>query len=257
MHICSWGTEHNLVCSHAQIEGYIHRENNHLCDDAVFCKLTDRYLFYGLADGQSGAAYGMEGGRACLEMISEYIDSVGVETFIEVPFPDELPCTFVKTIRRKLFALANDKNSDLREFASTFLAIAIDLKSGNYMLLHLGDGCVLSIPCDGDPAVISAPDNGVTCCHTWRTTSENAVSHFRVTFGSLENKKRIILLSDGAVCFCRGRRIPWRMTELLKNRSWQQLHDCLIRSNPVDDATCIILDICRNAKGAAGHRKEP
>lgn len=237
------GATHNILCSHAQLEGTIHRQHQQRCEDAVFCNLTEKYLFYGLADGQGGTAYGLEGGRACLEAISQYIDSNGIEKLIESPFPDELPCAFVQALRRKLASLAHDQNADLKEFASTFLAIAIDLNSRKYMILHLGDGCAISIPHTGEPAVISGPDNGITSCHTWLTTSENAVPHFHVTFGSLEAKKRILLLSDGATCFCRGRNIPRRVKELIKTGSQLQLHDCLMQSNPIDDATCIVLDV--------------
>ena len=239
------GVTHNIICSHVQLEGTIHRQHQQPGEDAVLHHLTDRYLFYGLADGQSGVAYGLEGGRACLEAISQYIDSNGIEKLIDAPFPDELPCAFVQALRRKLASLAHEQNADLKEFASTFLAIAIDLNSGKYMMLHLGDGCAIHLPHTGDPMVVSAPDNGLTSCHTWLTTSENIVPHFHVTFGSLTSTKRILLLSDGATCFCRGRNIPRQAKELIKNRSQLQLHDCLMQSNPIDDATCIVLDVCK------------
>ena len=117
--------------------------------------------------------------------------------------------------------------------------------NGKYMMLHLGDGCAIHLPHTGDPMVVSAPDNGLTSCHTWLTTSENIVPHFHVTFGSLTSTKRILLLSDGATCFCRGRNIPRQAKELIKNRSQLQLQDCLMQSNPIDDATCIVLDVCK------------
>lgn len=244
MNVYSCRNCQNMICSHAQIEGSIHRQQDRPCEDAVFHRFTDRYLFYGLADGQSGTACGAEGGQACLEAISDYIDSAGMERFLDTPFRDELPCGFVQVLRRKLSALADGRGMDLKEFSSTFLAIAIDLKTGKYMLLHLGDGCAIGIPHTGDPFLLSEPENGLTSCHTWLTTSANAVTHFRVAFGSLDAGKRLILLSDGATCFCRGRNIPWRAKELMKNGSRQQLQECLLQSDPSDDATCIVLDIC-------------
>lgn len=207
---------------------------------------TRDYLFYGLADGQSGAKYGAEGGRACLEAISNFIESVGIENLLNAAFPDELPCAFVKAFRQELVPLAESNSVSLNEFASTLLAIAVDLQNGKYILLHLGDGCVISIPNAGDPALSSAPENGITTHHTWLTTSENAISHFRVTFGAFANKKRLLLMSDGATCFCRGREIPWRAKDLLKDSSHSEIYDRLIQSNPVDDATCITLDFCES-----------
>ena len=237
------GVYYNINFSHAQIKGSYHQQNQHPCEDVVLMRTTRDYLFYGLADGQSGAKNGTAGGQVCLKAISSFIESVGIENLLNAPFPDELPCTFVKAFRKELVPLAESNSASINEFASTLLAIAVDLRNGKYILLHLGDGCVISIPHTGDPIPISAPENGITSHHTWLTTSENAVSHFRVTFGSFTNKRRLLLMSDGATCFCRGREIPWRAKDLLKESSHSEIYDRLIQSNPVDDATCIILDI--------------
>lgn len=231
-----------ITISHAQVEGNTKRQTHVPCEDVVFKGITKEFLLYGLADGQSGTQYGAAGGQACLEAIFGLISSVGIETLIHSPFPDELPCLFVQTIRKVLLPMANSKNTDLKEFASTLLIIAVSLKSGQYILLHLGDGYAISIPNTGDPALISKPDTGLTSRHTWLTTSDNAIPHFYVTFGSIENKKRILLVSDGAVCFCRGQHIPWRAKDLLTDGSQLQLHEYLMQSEPLDDATYIVLD---------------
>lgn len=234
-----------VMVSWAQAEGLCRRENNQSCDDTVFLCVTPDYLFCGLADGQSGARYGGAGGRICLEAISDYISSIGVGNFIDAPFPDEHPCTLTKIYRQKLLHLSESKAAPMKEFASTLLAIAVDLNTGKFALLHLGDGCAVGIPHSGDPTLISSPENGLSLCHTWLTTSENAVSHFRIRFGSLENKKRILILSDGATCLCKGRNIPWRAKKLMKYGGQTELLERLILSKPADDATCILLE-CRN-----------
>lgn len=233
-----------VTVSWVQTEGSHHRENHQPCEDAVFLCTTPDYLFCGLADGQSGTLYGSVGGRACLEAISDHIASIGIGNFIDAPFPDEHPCSVTKIVRQKLLYLSESRSAPLKEFSSTLLAIAIDLKNGKFALLHLGDGCAVSVPLSGELAIISSPDNGPSLCHTWLTTSENAVSHFRIRFGSLENKKRILLLSDGATCLCKGRNIPWRAKELLKYSGPSELQEQLILSKPTDDATCILLECC-------------
>lgn len=234
-----------ITVSWGQTEGSYHREKNQACEDTVFLCTTPDYLFCGLADGQSGTLYGSVGGRACLEAISDYISSMGIGNFIDAPFPDEHPCSLTKIYRQKLLHLSESKATPMKEFASTLLAIAVDLKTGKFALLHLGDGCAISIPLSGEPTIISAPDNGLSLCHTWLTTSENAVSHFRIRFGSLDNKKRILILSDGATCLCKGQNIPWRAKELLKHGGQEDLLEQLILSKPTDDATCILLE-CHN-----------
>ena len=246
MNTITLGSRYDIVTSHAQVKGSKHRRNQQTCEDVVLIRATNDYLFCGLADGQSDTKYGVDGGRKCLEAIFDYIGSTGSDNLLNTPFPDELPCAFVKSYRKELLPLAESNSTSINEFASTLLAIAVDLRNGKYILLHLGDGCVISIPRTGDPIPISAPENGITSYHTWLTTSDSAVSHFRVTFGSFANKRRLLLMSDGATCFCRGREIPWRAKDLLKESSHSEIYDRLIQSNPVDDATCIILDICKS-----------
>lgn len=237
------GSCRDLVISHAQVGGSRRHRDPHTCEDVIWMQTSGDHLFCGLADGQSGAKHGAEGGKVCLEAISEFIDSVGIGNLLNTPFPDELPCAFVKVFRKKLLSLAERHAADINEFASTLLAVAVDLQSGNYILLHLGDGCAISIPHTGDPIPISTPDNGITSQHTWLTTSDNAVSHFRVTFGSFSNKKRLLLISDGATCICRGREIPRKSKDLLKDSCHIRIYEHLIQSNPTDDATCIIFDV--------------
>lgn len=232
----------NIIFSYAQIEGNIHRQNFQSCEDVLFIRSTQDFLFCGIADGQSNTKYGAEGGLNCLEAVFNYIAARGVDNLLNIPFPDELPCMFVKEFRKKLLTLAEIKNMDLKEFASTLLAIVVDLKSRKYMILHIGDGCALGVQNTGDVAIISPPDNGITLHHTWLTTSPHAVAHLRVTFGILEYQKRILLTSDGATCFCRGNNISWRSKELIKNGTQLELQNYLLSSNPSDDASCIILD---------------
>ena len=235
-------TYQNITFSHAQIQGSRHRKNQLPCEDVVLMRDTSDYLFYGLADGQSGTRYGAEGGEVCLNAVFDYVALEGIKSVLDTPFPDELPCAIVKSFRGKLLPLAQNRSISLREFASTLLAIIIDRKTGKYMLIHLGDGYAISIPSTGESTVISAPDSGLSVYHTWLTTSDNAVSHLHVSFGSLDNRKRILMITDGATCFCRNGDIPWRTKDLLKNSTQQELCEYLMLSEPIDDATCIVLD---------------
>lgn len=240
------GPNHSIVVSYAQIEGTHHHKKHLASEDVVFIRKTQDYLFCGLADGQSNTKYGARGGGVCLEAVSNYIESVGIHALIHFPFPDELPCTIVKAFRKELLSLAESTHESMKEFASTFLAVAVDLRTGEYMLLHLGDGCAIGIPHVGEPVFISNPDNSFAPNQTWLTASDNVISHFRISFGSIKNKKRLLLMSDGATCFCRGRNIPWRAKELLTSGNHAQLQNHLILSNPIDDASCIFLDFCNN-----------
>ena len=237
------GYSRSITVSQALTEGLRHRNAQQPSQDSVLLRAAGDFLFCGIADGQSGTRYGAEGGRACLEAVFEYLESAGPDSLIHGPFPDELPCMVVRSYRQRLIQLSRQYGADFKEFASTLLVIVANLRTGEYLLLHLGDGCAISIPRAGEPAILSGPDTGLTACHTWLTTSDHAVNHLRVRFGSLENKKRLLILSDGATCFCRGTNILWRTKELLKNGTSAQLRDRLLQSAPIDDAACLILDL--------------
>lgn len=232
-----------IKLSYTQVRGHLHRERDKPCEDIIVERSHPEYVFCGIADGKSGAEFGAEGGRASLETTADYIHELGIRNLIHAPFPDELPCMMVKEIRKRLLALAGEKQAELQDFASTLLAIAVDRSTGDYMLLHLGDGCALSIPETGDAAILSPPENGLSFNHTWHTTSDHAVAHLHIRFGSLEGKTRILLLSDGAVCLCRGGNILRRVMPLLRQGNESQLRAYLEGSNPADDASCVILEL--------------
>lgn len=232
-----------MKLSYVQVPGRLHRERDEPCGDIIVVQSHPEYLFCGIADGKSGAEFGAEGGRASLEAVAAYIHALGIGNLIHAPFPDELPCMMVKEIRKRLLGLSREKKAELQSFASTLLAIAVDRSAGEYMLLHLGDGCALGIPETGDAAVLSPPENGLSFNHTWLTTSDCAVAHLHIRFGSLEGKTRILLLSDGASCLCGSGNIPRRAKPLLKDGSASQLRAYLKSSNPADDASCILLEL--------------
>lgn len=252
MNPVSCGNCRELIVSAVRTEGARHRRNRQPCEDVIWMRTTRDYLFCGLADGQSGTKYGPEGGRICLEAVADYIDSAGIAAILEAPFPDELPCAMVKAFRRQLLSFAQSSAVSRKELASTLLAVVVERKTGNYVLLHLGDGYAVSVPQAGDPVLISAPENGIASYHTWLTTSDTAVAHLRVTFGTLEDKKRLLLATDGAVCFCRGRNLMGRAKELLKDAGQSRILEYLQQSDPVDDAACIVMDVQKTDIEKAG-----
>lgn len=214
-----------------------------VCRDVVFLKFKGKLLFAGIADGKAEACHGPEGGKAALEALVDYIASVGVEELAHTRFPDALPCKMVSVFRSTLEELAQSCPAPFGEFASTLLLLAVDVETGRYLSLHLGDGCMLGVSQQGDIALISPPENGLTVYHTWLTTSDQAVSHFRIAHGYVHGKRRMLLMSDGATCFCWNRTVPGRARELLASAPPQELHQRLVQSQPSDDASCILLEL--------------
>lgn len=173
------------------------------CQDVTFFQQQQDLLFAGIADGKTAAPYGAEGGYAALQAVADHIAKAGLDAFLAAPFQD---------------------------FASTLLLLTLDLKTGRYLSVHLGSGCVLGVSPSEKIGFISPPEYGLTVYHTWLTTSHNAISHLRLSSGSIERKKRILLLSNGADCLYRHGSVPLRARNAIAQNSPEALHSRLSQS---------------------------
>ena len=238
------GTSRTVDVSYIQITGYTHRDNNQPCEDVLYMKNTGQLIICAIADGQSNTRYGAQGGEMCLKAVADYLEQTGISNITDYPFPDELPYIIIRMLRKRLLVLANNENADFKEFASTLLVVAVDMVHNTYAVVHLGDGCVIDVTTENNVGLLSEPDNEMMNNRTWLTTSSNAIARFRIITGSLSNKKRLVLLSDGATCFCRGRNIPFQAKECISTGESEELLHQLADSDPKDDASCIIVDLC-------------
>lgn len=212
------------------------------CEDMIYIRETPEFVFYGIADGQSGKSHGADGGYACLEAAADYIQRRGVSGLIDAPFPDELPCMLTRIIRRRLLSLAGEQGGSFSDYASTLLAVAVDPVTCQYVLLHLGDGCAIGVQRDNALLILSPPENGSTKQYTWLTTGLDAVSHMRLAFGTLQGKRRMLLLSDGANCLCRGKNLLRQARELILTGTQEEIMRYLNDAKLSDDASGIVLD---------------
>lgn len=231
-----------------RMTGREHQKQNMPCEDVLYIRETPGFSFYGIADGQSGTSRGAEGGMACLEAVAAYVQSYGIRNMACMRFPDEGPYMIMREIRKTLLTLSEKEKCDCREYASTIVAVAIDSVTGIYAVIHLGDGCALGVQNDDVITVLSSPEQHFSGSHTWLTTSENAVSHLRLIFGCIHGKKRLILMTDGATCLCKGKHVSEKALTLLLNEAGEEVSNYLMCSNPRDDACCIVIDCSEKAR---------
>ncbi len=224
-----------------QKTGSEHLQHQLACEDILCSIELSDFVFCGLADGQSGMPLCKEGATAALHHLGGWILRQGIQNLIHARFPDEIPFLLMKELRCTLLALAEATGNPLAHYASTFIAIAIDPQSGEYVLFHLGDGCALRVLHDDSVQMLSSPDNPLLGSQTWLTTSNNATSHLRFIHGSTVSQKRIVLLSDGTGLY-RGKNILPRTRSLIANGSEQDFLDYWAVHPPVDDSSCILLD---------------
>lgn len=215
-----------------QMLGRRHLSEQKNNEDVAVMKDTARFSFLGLADGQSGKTFCVQGGTRILAEIYQF--------FINFPRLDvgkcslnELQMKIAVIIQRELISLASAFHADVAEFSSTLVVLAIDKSSGRYVSIHLGDGAIVGTTKGGEVTIISRPENGITNQYTWLTTSPAFIRHLRICFGSTKNYKTLFLFSDGAQ--------PLLLNQGILNRGDASIFASYLKQiKPVDDASCII-----------------
>lgn len=209
----------------------------------VYISEDERILFCGLADGQSGKKYCREGARISLECTAAYFKKNSVTELMNKAYTDEAQFALIKEIRQTLEKLAQQYDAAPEDFASTIIALVIDLCTGEFAALHLGDGCILGYAGDYGVKVMSGPDCGTDPRYTWLTTSKQALYHIRISFGSIHDWDRILLMTDGARCICHGANVHPKAKNLIKHNEAPQLGSYLMNSYSADDASCIVIEV--------------
>ena len=224
------------------VPGTSNRDKMKESEDVVIIDETSTIRFFGLADGQSGKGYCREGGNAVLRAVFQYVADKGISQMLHREHIDELQYEIIRIVRDTIASLANDTNTQNGEFASTIVILAYDAITEDYVSIHLGDGCIIGRKSNGEISLISPPENGLTANYTWLTTSKGALHHLRITFGKMNAYKRLLLITDGATMIARGRNLSERAKGIIKNGQQEEIVSLLNESNPVDDASCIVID---------------
>lgn len=223
--------------------GQYHVADKLPCEDVYITRCEGSFHFYGLADGQTGKHFCAVGGQKVLTAIAQYVKDKTISHLCHYEYIDELQYELIRVIRSTLSKLSEEYLADISDFSSTIIAVAVDANTKDYLIIHLGDGSVVGVNGENSIIILSAPDNGITSQYTWLTTSTDAMKHLRIYKGSIENLKRIVLLTDGATMLCRGRNIAKKAAPILcdldnPGNILQEIQ----QGNPVDDASCIVVD---------------
>ena len=86
----------------ARVTGARHVRAGEMCQDAALCGVRGELAFYGLADGQSGARFGLEGAQAALTVIRDYIGRRGLTLLASYVYTDEIQYELAQLLRREL-----------------------------------------------------------------------------------------------------------------------------------------------------------
>lgn len=226
-----------------QQTGIRHVESNEECQDSVLCYTCFPISIYAIADGQSKKRFSASGGKLVLQYVSEYIAFHGIEKLSSLLYKDAIQYHILSGIRSLLHKEAEVHQTSIHEWASTIVLLAVDSTSGKYMIVHLGDGIIIGVTKDDNSLkTLSLPENGITSRSTWLTTSESALSHLRISFGSVEHYRRFIIASDGADSFFHGSNVLNRRKELLISGTRSDIGGFVNSTSHKDDCSVFIID---------------
>jgi serine/threonine protein phosphatase PrpC len=142
-------------------------------------------------------------------------------------------------------------------------------ENGEYVFGHIGDGCGFLY--DGtDSRLISQPENGSNPGETFFVTGQDALSHLRMTTGTLRPGEAIALCSDGASASLYNyttmqpapavaRLCQWLVEnppELVSQALKENL-DEVLRGHSHDDMSVALLLCCQQENAADSQQEEP
>ena len=209
-------------------------------EDAVYVEGKEGfYLCMGIADGQSSKKYSIEGARHTLESVFDYLKH---STLPELKnyYCDELQYHLIYRVRAALTGLAKEHDSNIYEFSSTFCIMMIDEKTGMFMTANLGDGTILGVTNTNEIVILSNPEQGVTKGSTYLTTTDGALSHIRIGWGSISDYHTILMFSDGIKGILTNGYIIQEAAKMLIEREYQKLLERMEGFCMRDDASAIL-----------------
>lgn len=174
-------------------QGRSHVKQGIPCQDKTFCQSYGDVYTIALADGAGSACYSHYGAESVTKCISEELGN-NFESYWEEADASTAKNRLYQEIYDALQQLASEKDCELKELASTLLAVAV--KEDRYIIFHVGDG-VIGYYKNGEIKVASTPNNGEFANTTIFTTSSVASSQTKMIKGYLGDIKGFVLMSDG------------------------------------------------------------
>lgn len=179
--------------------GKYHLDHFMECQDQVFSKEKEYHQVIVLADG----AGENDANVGCVHEVVEYtadalLRMAEADRIMELD-NETIVCNLMNGIIHIISRHMDEKHMPAKMFGSTLLAVFLDHKSDNYLLVHLGDGIIVAKD-DRQVRVLSYPENKGRD-RTFLTISENILDKMKVRRGRIGNLCQIALCSDGVYSY--------------------------------------------------------
>ena len=174
-------------------QGTSHVKNGNLpCQDFVLSRFSNNIIFLGLADGAGSKSQSQDGAKYILDVLSMEL-TTNLDFYLK---SDDIRLYLTEFIETSLQLYANNNDITFDELDSTLLVVLI--YKGKYLLLHIGDGLIVSIDINNDLQILSYPENGEYANETYFTTTTSYKERLRILQGhSNDISNGLLLCSDG------------------------------------------------------------
>lgn len=212
--------------------GEYHADKRMKCQDQVYYQEQDNRQVIVLADGTGASDLNV----ACVSEVVKYT----AEELLAMTRAKKLPELSKQELTYRLMEGIIEIISDHMDrnhltadyFGSTLLAFMADTGTGNYLLIHLGDGIIIGKDRQ-HVRVLSWPVN-CGSDRTFLTISENLPERIKIRCGNLGDLDQIALCSDGMYEYPLSR-------DFTESRIWETLESGKICLPGKDDQSFIQL----------------
>lgn len=177
------------------VKGKRHEERGLSCQDSTAFQNENDTMSVSLVDAAGKTDKSAENGKCVAAFLNEFL----IKNYKKIQMEDKntIAYNLMLQIERLLLKNRNVYRVPKEELASTFLAVAIDLKKETYCMIHLGDGAIAIQRKNQEICLESKPCNGSNIRETPLTITENALKYVKIKKGSLKNIQGFLLVSDG------------------------------------------------------------
>ena len=212
------------------------------CKDAVFYIDDGSTAVYSLADGLNSKQLSKAGAKAIQEEISSF--------FLQEPFfifnapIDWVKMAVAEKIRDTILLLTEGSISE-EEFASTLLVVVISKSYNKCLWFHIGDGVILKQADTAEASIdiLSQAHNGVTSQYTYTTVHQPLRKYLHCGLEELNDIKRLILATDGAILpYYSHRKISEKGQQLFQKGLYAVYEDLQL-NYPKDDYSMLEVSI--------------
>ncbi len=196
------------------ITGKSHREQNSICQDYTYARVSDDTAVIAVADGAGSSRRSHIGSKIVANCFAHYARK-RFDFFFEDPREFRLLLEYISDkIRRR----AERERLPYREFYSTLIGVAV--RGDRFVAVHVGDGMLAAYSDDGEIKLLSKGQKGEFANETQFLTEELTPEKIFTLTGTLEQFEGFILATDGSESFLYNKRNNSFSNLLYKLERW-------------------------------------